>query len=499
MKNLFSIIIIILIPSFLYGEDSLFKISKESLSLIYYSESEFSKTDYYDSLVEFSQGLSIYSDTDDVTILFNNQKYKADTLVLNNLDPGLYQIIISKNGYDSIKKIIEIKEDYRAILKVTLGRQYGFLQVKTESDLNKLFLNNIEFTEDTPIPTGIYSLKIKGFGYKDVVKVVTILDQTTTFESIIQEVAEFKFESVKTNKKSFNPNANSDFKNIKFNIKVNAPNTGILEIVNSLNEVILTENINFTTWDYSYSFNGKLDKKTLDNGEYLFRITVNNLIESKSFNIDNDLIIGLTDQLFTPTAEINSIPLSITSFGLNSNLTTNSINIPFNYYFSFNNHIRINTGIDFEIFLDDSSSDVSLFGEAFLGSKIGMLIYGFNLKYNLNSITKSDKVNLYNSLNLNFPLTLKLNNFRVTATPEYQFNFSRTNNLFIDLGFIYDNQMNRIGISGKVDVLNLNDLDFNYGIEYHRLLPNSQTYLDLNICSNSELNFILGLGLSVIY
>jgi len=502
-KNLIFTLLLLSLSS-LFSEDNLFYISDESIYRTSLNEAQYNESKYYTEGTAFTQGLEIYSNTENVYIYFNGKKSLASNISYNSLPSGTYSLQIKKNGYKSIYLLVDIIDGKRTIINVTLAREYGFLRVNVDEPNSVIYLNNIKFDNNNPIPTGSYSLKVKSFGYEEFKTNILIIDNYTKIIDVNLEKAPFKLTSIKTNKDYFNPNAYEGFSSINFYISVNGPGNGNLIIYNVDNEIIHTRSLNFTNWTTKINFNGG-DVNNLLDGFYTVKVETEDQEVSTNFNVDSTLINrnigiynGFSGLLNCPTAEINSKPILYNSIGLGYNVGSSTLSLPIFLSITKSDSLQFHGGLEIDLNTVNSESDVNLSLGLLYSYKLSSSRIGLNLNYNFESNQSDEVYNYGNSLIINTPITLNRDSIYFSITPEYHYNFNGFDSVNLSGGVHFDNQKSRSGISVKVNNI-LDRIDYNYGIEHTILLKNSQSYLGLSLLSDDDFNISFLLSLSNLY
>ncbi|MFC2085057.1 PEGA domain-containing protein [Bacteroidota bacterium] len=137
--------------------------------------------------------LSLELQPPDVQVLINKREYSNQSNI--ELQPGLYEIEISKNGYYPISETIQLNLGDQISKTYSLTQIVGSfrftvrplnakIELKRE---NNIFANWEGMNEINELPIGSYSLISKAEGYRTSTKTVIISENQLTKESIVLE------------------------------------------------------------------------------------------------------------------------------------------------------------------------------------------------------------------------------------------------------------------------------------------------------------------------
>lgn len=500
MKKIILILTILIINTLLFCEASILDISSQSISISYYSESEYN-LEYGTST--FSTGVDITSDTDDVTIYINEKNYTVDSLSLSNLDSGSYLIKIKKSGFNTIKKWITLDDDQRVVIEVELAREYGFLNIESNVENLELTIDDEYVENNQAIPTGSYLVTIKAFGYEEQIITVVIIESRTTSRSINLEEVAFEITKVSSDKKIFNPRAYEGFGKNRIKIDVNGPGDAILQLLSTKGIEVLNQPLTFTTWSTYYTLD-----QLLPDGLYVIKIISNEQSTMIEVEIDNELFLknipiysGFPGLISVATAESNTVPIQTTSFTFNVDIAGKTIAIPFSFQAVLLEHLNLRAGMDFKIDLDGNYSEIDLFTGIKLSNNFKNLLYALNINYLFNSNQgTSDEIENSHSLIMNLPVTYNYNLLYFTIAPTYNYDFTNSSTLLgAGSGIHFDNQQYRLGLSGRINSDSDEELSYLYGLEGYYLLPDTQSFAGIAISSDEDLNISFSVNFSVLF
>lgn len=478
----------------IFAFESILDLSTESVVVHYYIESEYIDAGY-DIGENFTNGLEVYSATKDTKITLDGKTYRTETLLISDLPEGKYLLEIKSKGYETYKTYINIYNDKKTVMLITLSREYGYLNIETNTEKSEIFLNGYSITGSEPIPTGTYSLKIKSFGYTEQYRIIKITSNFTTDETFKMEKAPFKLERLKLNKSSINPMAAEGFSKLYLTVSVNGPGNGTIEIIDNNDNVVSQMDLIFTDWKTKLIFD-RAYNLPIKNGSYRVVVSSSDQVIEENLTIDSTLYIKMlnsvsrtTGLLHTPTAEINSIPTHQSSFILSYNQDNNILSLPISYLYNFNINVELLTGFLLSLEHDDNIMIFSAYSSLKFVKEWGLLSSSLNIQY---QFLESDWQNIFT---FNLPLTYNMNNISVTLTPGFEFDLDMNYTLSGSFGLHYDNQSIRSGLSLTVD----DNVDYAVGYEFWKLIKNSQTYMGVYSSYNSNSLLDIGIGINNLY
>lgn len=492
MKKLIPITIL-LISFNLFSENRIDSLTAEEVEIERFTEYEYHTSEYYNSKKVYSEGLDIYSATENIFITIDSDEYEDDESTFD-LKPGMHYISIGKEGYTEYERWIYIEDGERVVFTITLGRESGYLEVKANVEDFEIYINNQKASGPLKLPTGKYTLGIRSFGYIEEKREIEIEKDTVNLQEFVLDKALFSIESIKTAKKIYNPLANGGFSENILTIGVNGPSTGEIKIKDLNGNTIALYNIEFSTWITQLSMGDIVNESRLDNGLYRLIVQADNQSVSTEFIIDKNLFRknltiyrGFSGLILTPTAERNRKPLGVTSLGVGNSFENNTILLPISLQIMATDFLQLHSSLDFEIDAENSRRDFTLNSGLFFVTGFSG---HFNTGFNINYLLKDEK----NSIVINSPLSLNFRSLFFTLTPEYNYGFKGEDFYSLGYGVHWDSEKLRSGFSGRYERETLY-----YAVEYSFLLPETQSYLSLSLLSDHNLNISSILTLSVLY
>lgn len=493
MKKLL-IILLMLCPLLLFAND--FKLTKSSIKVKTYSE------DDIDDGSTFTPGIYITSKIDELKIYVNGNEFRDDSLFLKDLEPGNYYIKLKKSGYISEDLWIKLEEDKYVEITVSLEREAGYLNLELNAKDYQVYLNGILITYGRPIPSGLYKLKIKSFGFEEYTENIIIIHDRVTKITKDLDKAEFKFTGIKSDKERFNPLAYGSFSINRITVGVNAPETGKYKIIDNKNNTILEEKIEFDNWEVSIDINGIANGILLEDGIYKIQFVSNDLSIDKKIIVDSKLYIKsipvnnkLSGLILSPTGEINSIDVFQTSMNMVLKSDFNVIDLSFTGSNSYG--LSLFGGLD--IGFKDKAEFLELYGGFKAGAKFNTLFISTQINYNFNTtVGDEDPINKHN-IGFYLPLTLSYGWLNFTLSPGINYQINGEMLKLASGGLHFDNQLIRAGISSTASTYEFNQYSIDFGGEFNILLGKSQSYLGVNLKSNKDFDFSGGFGFHLLY
>lgn len=471
--------------------ESILDISSESVIVHNYNESEYIEAGYVIDDI-FSTGLEVYSATQDTKITLDGKTYRTESLKISDLEEGKYYLEVSARGYKTFRTFITIYSDKRTIIFITLAREYGYLDVETNAENTELYLNGYRIVGNEPIPTGVYNLQVKSFGYTEEYRVISIYDGFVSKETFNLEAAPFQLEKLTLSKRVINPYAEEGFAKLLITVSVNGPGEGILEIKDNSGKVISTIDLVFSDWKTQFYIN-RSDYLPEDDGLYQFKVSSEDQIIIRSITVDSQLQIkmanattGSNGLIHSPTAEINIIPTHQSSFNLLYNSSENFFTLPISYSYNFNRYMELMAGFLFSLNHDTNNMVFNAYSSMKTAKQWGNLSTALDLQY---KFVESERQSY---ITIQTPLTYNIDNISINLCPSYVLDFSLNQEISGSFGLIFDNQSIRTGLSLSID----ENLSYITGYEIWKLIPDSQTYMGVNISYGDNSDFTIGFGLT---
>lgn len=260
-----------------------------------------------DSYVETDgSGLTIQSVPSGATVYIDGVRRGETPLVLENLAPGSYHLVLVKDGYEKRSVRLTLTEGKHLDLTLVLVKATGRLIITVERapeapGPEKLPLDAeisvdgiaVPFSSYLSLPVGLHRVRVEAFGWESVEKTVMIYQDLTQILEVSLQPARFRISGFRTERSRFNPHNPGMLGATDIRFSVSAAGTGIITILDSRNKPV-----------YQYQFppfterNQRLTWRGIDNtGAILGDGPYTLVLTATSLPIDNSEPIGLTERL----------------------------------------------------------------------------------------------------------------------------------------------------------------------------------------------------------
>ncbi len=388
------------------------------------------------------KGLKIITHPDDAEVYLNNIYQGKTPLLIENLDPGSYRLMIKRDGYYTKIVWIDYSKDL-LVYETDLEQIVGYLSITTIPHDTEIRVGDSLLSEGIhQLPIGHYTITVRKFGYEEYSKEIEIRELETINLNIRLKEASFELSKLETSKEVFSPLNPGLLGEIEISFDVTSRGNGKIKIIDESGKTVFTEQIpQFKTWHQSFRWNGRDSKgKILPEGKY--RIIVEGQ-SSKSgekkvieryVEIDNKVSItyrnvwnGNSGLLYSTTPEVlplSSVQFSALSLGHMENVSGNLIS-----RFPTAISLRAGLGLGFELdlfadFIAGNTGIVPLGGS--LSLKKSLLEAGSTLSLSVGSYikgsyqwgTKTDILSNYTGLTTGFPIEISAGSFKLFYSPE---------------------------------------------------------------------------------
>jgi len=271
------------------------------------------------------RGLIIRTNPAGVKIFIDGAERAVSPAAFQNLQPGEYNIRLSKEGYKERNFQVTLFNTSRLVVSIKMEEERGLVQISihkapasqeaasfSNHPFNPQILTGVlddiisaEVLPDThnvliSMPSGYRTIRVRAFGWEDASETVLVSENSIAKVNILMEPAHFKLTNASQSRKSFNPlNAGSPG-STEFRFDVSAPGSGKITITDADGSAVYIKNLNnFDTRHQTFSWDGK--------------DTSGNVMPEGSYNV----LIEAETQTLSMTTEIkysdNIIPLSLES------------------------------------------------------------------------------------------------------------------------------------------------------------------------------------------
>ena len=144
--------------------------------------------------------LSIESTPSDAQVFLNDKAKGTTPLTVDNLEPGTYQLKLTKEGYQNWQQEITIIANQATRVTTNLKKltpAYGSIKVVSEPTIAKVYLND-NYQGETPLTLdklnpGNYNIKLTKEGYQDYTQQIKVITFTTNVLSFTLTVVPPKY------------------------------------------------------------------------------------------------------------------------------------------------------------------------------------------------------------------------------------------------------------------------------------------------------------------
>lgn len=285
--------------------------------------------------------------------VYINGQYSGKT-PFSSLDfgPGYYNLELRKNGYDTIKCRINLRNRYTSVYEFVLEEVKGFINVKNAPSGSSIYIDGSRYTSfPVEVKPGSHTVKVRKFGYEDFSEYVSVANHETASVYVRLQTAPFKITNFRVSKTTINPDYTSGIGKSTFSFSVTNDGSATITVLDRYgNEVWDHRFASFSTWDQSVTWNGTTNYgEKLPDGQYSVCLTSDNFEDKCSIKIDRSIIYPLSS--YTPSGSgIGSIPCA---FGDGVNYTKlfvdfgTSMNIAENHFETSSFPVTVGMIVDF--------------------------------------------------------------------------------------------------------------------------------------------------------
>lgn len=233
--------------------------------------------------------------------VFLNGIYQGRTpLTINNLVPGIYDLVLEKEGYTSQYFFLNVYRGQQLTYYIQLEKSIGWISIYDAPPQSSYYVDGeLQYTMPLEVATGFHTITVKNFGYNDVSTSINIEPYSHTSLSVSMTKAQFNVSDIKTTRTRFNPTYSNAFGKAEFSFSVTAPGDGIFTVTDAYGNTVHSQHLDFTTWSQYVSWDGlDSDGNVLPDGEYTATVTADGITKHSTVYIDRRLAFVPCD--FTP-------------------------------------------------------------------------------------------------------------------------------------------------------------------------------------------------------
>lgn len=203
--------------------------------------------------------LVVEVDPEEARIYIDNEPVGTGRIERSDLRPGSYKIEARLAGYYSEVRYVTLRAGSRTELSIDLDQVVGFLDVRTTPPGAQVIVGESTLSEfPAELPTGVYRIRIRSFGFRDVVRRVVIEERRTTRVEVDLEPAPFEITSFSVGRSRFNPQNPGSVGTTTVAFEVTAPGSGDIEVRGPEGELLLREPLEeFRSWEQEFIWDGR--------------------------------------------------------------------------------------------------------------------------------------------------------------------------------------------------------------------------------------------------
>ena len=243
--------------------------------------------------------------------VYINGQYSGKT-PFTSLDfgPGYYNLELRKNGYDTIKCRINLRNRYTSVYEFELEEVKGYINVKNAPEGSSIYIDGSSYRLfPVEVKPGNHTVKVRKFGFEDFIEYVSVENHETASVYVRLQTAPFKITNFRISKSTINPDYTSGIGKSTFSFSVTNDGSAVINVFDRYGNEVWSHNFNsFSTWEQSVTWNGTTNYgEKLPDGQYSVCLTSDKFEDSYTIKIDRSIIYPLSS--FTPSGSgIGSLP-----------------------------------------------------------------------------------------------------------------------------------------------------------------------------------------------
>lgn len=244
----------------------------------------------------------IESNVSNAEVYLNGSFMGRTTCRIDDVRPGRYILELKKTNYEASKVTIEIKSGYELTYNVKMTEICGEIEFKDIPSDAMVYVDGYRvYSSVTEISAKSHTVKVRRFGYQDYSQEVTVPAYKRVSVTPSFKEAPFSLTDFSVNRKSVNPDYSSGLGKVKISFNVTNKGTARLAIYGPDGALTnLHDFPQFSTWEQSYTWNGKSDEgSVLEDGSYEVELSCNGEVYKETIKINRKLIFPLMNQSAT--------------------------------------------------------------------------------------------------------------------------------------------------------------------------------------------------------
>ena len=242
------------------------------------------------SITMNAAALEVKSNVSGASIYLDGTYMGTTPATLKDLEPGLHTVKLSKTHYETESDTVELTGGYISTSDFYLEKISGFLTVNTDPYDASVSLNGKEISKNRyELDEGVYSIRIKAFGYEELEDTVRIeRNRILTVDEILDR-AQFRISSFIASAREFNPSNKKISNSIRFSWNVNAPASGWIEIKDEYGDVLCTLEANISSSSGGITWSGLIGGIPISDGNYTATLKAEGESRSVSFRVNSEI------------------------------------------------------------------------------------------------------------------------------------------------------------------------------------------------------------------
>jgi len=283
------------------------------------------------------EGLEIQTTPSVADVYLNGIKRGTTPLTLTGLPATVYDLVLSKEGYQEERLTVTISGGNKIMVTKTLTPLRGTVAISIRrgpggGTEGPSFPSAEILVDDLPVKgpqlslsVGLHTLRVRAFGYEDEKRSVYVSPASVTAEEFVLRPAAFRVDTFSVDRSRFNPQNPGLLGTVEFSFFVSAPGWARLKVVDSSGTVVFSKNFNdFTSWLQHYRWDGR-DPQGLPVADGTYSVVLSAGPPSEQgtetyrlrlpLRVDSSMVVrpgaafsGLPGLLFAPDPDLSSAP-----------------------------------------------------------------------------------------------------------------------------------------------------------------------------------------------
>jgi len=219
--------------------------------------------------------LYVYCEVKNAELWLDKLNRGKTPVELTGLTAGQHSLVLKAKGYSDLVLTLTLMPDTKTSISTSLKQLTGFLDIRVRPQNAEILVDDNSYSEGfLELALGIHEIRVRAFGYKDLVKRVLISENLVYSMDVELLPAAFEAKGFYQSTSRMNPR-NSGMKGIlAISFSVTAPGSGVFIVRDySGKQLESIELPGFTTWEQSVRWDGRdKDGQPLADGSYHFEL-----------------------------------------------------------------------------------------------------------------------------------------------------------------------------------------------------------------------------------